>query len=142
MIHEKMTTKKPHHGRNVKRLREVLGVKQETLAISLGVSQQAVSKIEEKEVIDEEMLEQISKALKVPVDTIKNFSEEAAVFNIQNNYDGSTIQSSPVSAYQCNFNPLDKYVEAMEENKKLYEALMKEKEEKIALLERMLKERK
>lgn len=30
----------------------------------------------------------------------------------------------------------------MEENKKLYEALMKEKEEKIALLERMLKERK
>lgn len=83
MIHEKMTTKKPHHGKNVKRIREVLGVKQEALAASLGVSQQSVSKIEEREVIEEELLEQISKALKVPVDTIKSFNEEAAVFNIQ-----------------------------------------------------------
>ena len=34
--------------------------------------------------------------------------------------------------------PFDKYIEKIEENKNLYEALLKEKGEKIALLERML----
>lgn len=34
--------------------------------------------------------------------------------------------------------PVDKLFETMEENKKLYEALIKEKNEKIALLERFL----
>jgi len=40
--------------------------------------------------------------------------------------------------YNCHFNPIDKWVEAMEENKKLYEALLKSEREKIALLEKVL----
>jgi len=36
------------------------------------------------------------------------------------------------------FNPLDKYIEQIEENKKSYQAPLKEKDEKIALLEKML----
>jgi len=84
------------------------------------------------------LLEQIAKVLKVPAEAIKNFDEEAAVSYITTFNDNSKGDFN----YQCNFNPLDKYVEAMEENKKLYIALLKEKDEKIALMEKMLGEKK
>lgn len=44
-------TKEPalHLGRRVERLREIVGMKQETLAQALGVSQQAISKMEQSE---------------------------------------------------------------------------------------------
>lgn len=133
---------KVHQGRAVKRIREMLQVKQETLATELGISQQSVSLLETKETIDPETLEQIAKTLKVPVEAIKNFNEEAAIYNIQNNYEGSTINSSPVNAMHCTFNPLDKYVEVVEKNEKLYEALLKSEREKIALLEKILGDKK
>jgi hypothetical protein len=41
-----------------------------------------------------------------------------------------------------NFNPIDKWIEVVEENKKLYERLLKEKDEKIALLEKAIEREK
>jgi transcriptional regulator with XRE-family HTH domain len=131
---------KVHQGRAVKRIREILQVKQETLANELGISQQSVSLLETKETIDPETLEQIAKTLKVPVEAIKNFNEEAAIYNIQNNYDNANPNYS-FNNY-CTFNPLEKYVEAVEKNEKLYEALLKSEREKNALLEKMLGEKK
>lgn len=130
------------------RLRELQGMKQETLASLLGISQQAVSKMEGSENIDEEKLTDVARALKMSPETIKNFNEEKAIYNIQNNYKGSH-NSGPNGAYQCTFNPLDEYRKEVqenkrlsEENKKLYEALLKAEREKTALLERLLGERK
>src|SRR5665647_58781 len=114
-----------HEGRNVKRIREILGIKQDTLAASLGLSQQAISQLEQKEALDKDILEKIASVLKVPVEAIKNFDEEKAIYNIQNNYDNSTSNVN----YQ--FNAVDKIVE-------LYEALIKSEKEKVTLLERML----
>jgi transcriptional regulator with XRE-family HTH domain len=131
---------KVHQGRAVKRIREILQVKQETLASELGISQQSVSLLETKETIDPETLEQIAKTLKVPVEAIKNFNEEAAIYNIQNNYDNANPNYS-FNNY-CTFNPLEKYVETVEKNEKLYEALLKSEREKIALLEKMMGEKK
>lgn len=131
---------KVHQGRAVKRIREILQVKQETLASELGISQQSVSLLETKETIDPETLEQIAKTLKVPVEAIKNFNEEAAIYNIQNNYDNANPNYS-FNNY-CTFNPLEKFVETVEKNEKLYEALLKSEREKIALLEKMLNEKK
>lgn len=65
-----------HEGRNVKRIREMLGVKQEALVMDLGISQQAVSALEQKEALDKEMLEKIANALKVTPEAIKSFSED------------------------------------------------------------------
>ena len=47
--------KKIHHGRNIKRFRELFGLKQEALAIDLGSdwSQKKVSRLEENEVVDD-----------------------------------------------------------------------------------------
>lgn len=132
-----------HEGRNVKRIREMFGIKQEALALDLGISQQAVSALEQKEALDKEMLEKIAKALKVTPEAIKNFNEENAIYNIQHNYEGSNAHANNVSVinHNCNFNPLEKYVEQVEENKRLYEALLKSEREKVALLEKLLEEK-
>jgi transcriptional regulator with XRE-family HTH domain len=131
---------KIHQGRAVKRMREILQVKQETLAIELGISQQSVSLLETKEMIDPETLEQIAKTLKVPVEAIKNFNEEAAVNIIANTFQDESVAYA--HNYKCTFNPLDKYVETVEKNEKLYEALLKSEREKIALLEKLLSTKK
>jgi transcriptional regulator with XRE-family HTH domain len=129
-------TKTVHQGRNVKRIREILGIKQEALASDLGITQQAISQLEQKEALDKEMLERIAAVLKVPVNAIENFDEQAAIVYFNTFNDNSFSNSNGTfSAHQCTFNPFDKVVE-------LYEALLKSEREKIALLERMLNERK
>lgn len=117
----------------------MLGIKQEALAFDLGEdwNQRKVSLLEQKEVIDPETLQQLATLLKVPVEAIKNFDAEAAVSYINTFNDNSKGDFN----YQCNFNPLDKYVEAVEKTERLYEALLKSEREKIALLEKMLQEK-
>lgn len=136
-------TKNIHQGRNVKRFREMLGIKQEGLAYELGEdwTQKRVSLLEQKETIEQDILDQVAKILKVPADAIKNFDEETAINNIQNNYDNSIVHAGPTVNYNCTFNPLDKWVEALEENKKLYERLLKSEQEKNELLQRLLNNR-
>ena len=124
-----------HQGRNVKRFREMLGIKQEALALELGDdwNQRKISLLEQKETIESELLEQIAKVLKVPTEAIRNFDEEAAIVNIQNNYEGSTLNHSANYQYnyQPSFNPIDKIVE-------LYEALVKSEREKTDLMQKIL----
>lgn len=132
-----------HQGRNVKRFREMLGIKQEALALDLGDdwNQKKISLLEQKEVIDPELLQQIADLLKVPADAIKNFDEEAAV-NYFNTFNDNSVSHVIGNYGTYNFNPIDKLVDALDDNKKLYEALLKSEREKIALLEKMLGERK
>ncbi|MEO3402389.1 helix-turn-helix transcriptional regulator [Mucilaginibacter sp. CAU 1740] len=129
-------SKNIHHGRNIKRFREMLGLKQEALAIELGDdwSQRRVSLLEAKETIEDEILAQIAAILRVPVEAIKNFDEEKAIYNIQNNYEGSNNQGAQSSYSTFNFNPIDKLIELFEENKQLYERLLASEREKVELL--------
>jgi transcriptional regulator with XRE-family HTH domain len=132
-----MTEKTIHEGRNVKRIREILGIKQDALAIDLGLSQQAISALEQKEKIDEKLLNDVSKVLKVPIEAIKNMTDDSAA-NFINTFNDQSINNGPLGNFQCTFNPLEKYVEAMEENKKLYERLLQTEREKVALLEKVM----
>jgi transcriptional regulator with XRE-family HTH domain len=129
-----MTEKIIHEGRNVKRIREILGIKQDTLATELGLSQQAISALEQKEALDKDMLEKVAKALKVPTEAIKNFSDETAINIIANTFHDHAVNMN----YQCTINPFEKYIEAMEENKRLYERLLQTEREKVALLEKIV----
>ena len=129
---------KIHHGRNIKRFREMMGIKQEALAFELGEdwSQKKVSLLEQKEEVEEELLKQVAEILKVPAEAIKSFSEEHAI-----NIISSTLHDNAGSINnQCslNFNPIDKWVEALEENKKLYERLLESEREKVEIMKRML----
>lgn len=129
-----------HEGRNIKRIREILGVKQEALAIDLGLSQQAVSLLEQRETLDIPTLEKVSKSLNVPVEAIKNFDEQAAVCNIQNNYEGTSNNYSGL--YHCDINPIDKIVQLHNEKMELYERMLKEKDIMIQKLEMLLEKNK
>ena len=123
-----------HHGRNVKRIREILGIKQDFLATSLGLSQQAISQLEQKEALDTTALQKISKVLGVSEEAIKNFTEAAAVTIVS-----STLHDNSGSVnYFPTFNPVDKWLEAIEENKKLYERLLQSEREKNELLKNLL----
>jgi len=107
----------------------MLGIKQEALAFSLGEdwNQKKVSLLEAKEVIEDKLLEEVAKELKVPVEAIRNFDEEAAI-----NIIGNTVSDhSAVFNYYPSFNPIDKIIE-------LYDEVLKVEREKIALLEKIL----
>jgi transcriptional regulator with XRE-family HTH domain len=126
-----------HIGRKIGRIREMKGIKQEALAIELGVSQQTVSNIEKSSKVEDEVLEKIAKALGVTGDAIRNFSEEA-VTNYFNTFNQSVSSSNFGHNNTCTFNPLDKLVELFEENKKLYERLLDSEREKVELLKKKI----
>lgn len=131
-----------HQGRNIKRFREMLGIKQEALANELGDdwNQRKISLLEQKEVIDDPLLQQIAAILKVPVEAIKNFDEDAAIFNIQNNYEGSNASATHINTNNnhCTINYADRWIEAIDEIKKLYERLLIAEKEKMDLLKQLL----
>ena len=119
------------------------GIKQEALALQPGDdrSQRKISLLEQKESIDAPLLQQLAGPLKIPIEAIRNFDEEAAIINIQNNYEGAKPTTGPIGNVEvqnneCNLNPPDKLMEVMDENKKLYEELLKATDEHITLLER------
>lgn len=118
-----------HVGQNLQRIRIYLGVKQDALATDTGISQQAISKIEQQADIEDETLKQLAEALGVSPELIKNFDEEKAVYNINShNYREATINDggSAIAAAQV-FNPIEKIVE-------LYERLLQSEREKNELL--------
>jgi len=132
------TTKKIHEGRNVKRFREMLGIKQDALAADLGDdwNQQKVSLLEQKETIDPALLQQISSALKIPAEAIQNFDEEQAVNIIANTFDNGAIGYNRAEIQ--NFNPVDKLIQLHEEKIALYERMLKEKDEMMERLEKLI----
>jgi transcriptional regulator with XRE-family HTH domain len=128
------TITKPNHiGRKISRIRELRDMKQEALAQALGTNQQAISAIENSEILDEEKLVEIAKALGVSVEAIKNFSEEGVInyFNTFNESHGNYFASNNNT---CTFNPLDKVIE-------LYERLVQSEKEKVEYLEKIIKEK-
>ncbi len=134
-----------HQGRNLKRFREMLNLKQEAIAWELGEdwNQQKVSLLEQKETIDRPILDQLAAILKIPAEAIQNFDEENAVNVIANTFNKEAMIGSSVIA-TVNNNPLDKLMQLHEEKMALYERMLKgyeqmlkEKDEMIARIERL-----
>jgi len=83
-------------------------------------------------VIEEPLLGQVDSVLKVPVEAIKNFDEEAAINIVSNTFhDFKDNAIASAMNYQCSFNPIDKIVE-------LYEKLVASEKEKTELLKKMM----
>ncbi|AQX50806.1 MULTISPECIES: helix-turn-helix domain-containing protein [Elizabethkingia] len=130
---------KIHQGRNVKRFREMLGIKQEALAFDIGGdwNQKKVSLLEQKEVIEDSLLQQIAEVLKIPVEAIQNFDEEQAVNIISNTFDnGAFLNMGHTPTF--NINPIEEIKKLHEEKMELYERMLKEKDEMMARLEKLI----
>lgn len=131
---------KIHHGHNIKRLREMLGMKQEAIALELGITQQAISGLEQKELIDDETLDRIARIMNIPADAIKNMTDEATI-NYINTFNDTVTNNNgfPFSYnYNCDFDPIEKIVNLYEEKVKLYERIIELEKEKNSLLEKLL----
>jgi len=133
---------KIHEGRNVKRFREMLGIKQDALAAELGDdwNQRKISLLEQKETIEAPLLQQISAALKIPVEAIQNFDEEQAV-NIISNTFGDNAFGNSFNNGTMNFHPIEKLVQLHEEKIALYERMLKEKEDMMVRLEKLIEKK-
>lgn len=125
---ETANKRKRHIGKNISRIRGLRGIKQESLAMDLGLSQSEVSIIENSDSIEEELLSQIANILNVTPEIIEKFDENLAVFNINNSIENTTITESSQGIHQI-FNPLDQVVE-------LYERLLASEKEKLELLKK------
>ena len=151
------TTPKAHLGRNVRRVRDMIGVSQEALAEKLGKewSQKRVSLLEGREEIEDELLSDVAKALEVPVSFIRQFDTERIICNVQNNYDGSNQGASvthTTTNNNCTINSIEELRDSYKKMEDLSEkvineqglrielqaALLKEKDEKIAMMQKML----
>jgi len=127
---------KIHQGRNVKRFREMLGIKQEALALDLGDdwNQKKVSLLEQKETIEDPLLQKISEVLKIPVEAFQNFDEEQAINIISSNF-----HDNATGVIVNNYNPIDKIIQLHEEKIALYERMLKEKDDMMTRLEELIK---
>jgi transcriptional regulator with XRE-family HTH domain len=110
----------------------MMGIKQEVLAAELGEdwNQKRISLLEQKEEIEPEILQKVSNILKIPVEALQHFQEEAAVQIISNTFTDFKDNASGIN-YRCDlhFNPIDKVVE-------LYERLLASEREKNELLKK------
>jgi transcriptional regulator with XRE-family HTH domain len=111
-------------------------VKQEDLAERLQLSQQSISKLENKEDLDGDTLKKVANALNIPEDVIKNFTDEGAVHIVSNTFSGN--YSSLYNNSTIN-NPIERIVQLYDEKVELYERMLKSEQEKVALLEELLK---
>jgi transcriptional regulator with XRE-family HTH domain len=68
-----------HIGKNIQTIRELLGIKQETLASILKLSQQTVSKIEQSQNLQDHSVERVAKAMGVNVELILNFNAQRII---------------------------------------------------------------
>jgi len=124
---------KIHQGRNIKRFREMLGIKQEALAYELGEewNQKKISLLEQKEEVDTPLLEQISQVLHIPVEAFQNFDEEQAVNVIANTFNERSFENAFANNCTFNFNPIEKMIE-------LYERMLAQQKEMIEKLEKLV----
>lgn len=104
-------------------------------------SQQNVAHTEQSETLEDDKLERVAKVLGVSIEEIEGFSEEAIFNNIHNNYEGSTIKAGPTVNHHCIFNPLEKFVKSLEENKKLHERMVQAEKDKVSYLKKFINKR-
>lgn len=66
-----------HHGKNIRTIRQLQGIKQELFALKMGIAQQNVSRMESQKTLPHNKLSLAAKILGVSVETIETFDAKA-----------------------------------------------------------------
>ncbi|HBX19050.1 MAG TPA: transcriptional regulator [Porphyromonadaceae bacterium] len=145
---KEQTVKNTHHGHAIKRFRRTLGIKQETLASEMGLSQALISTYEQRKVLNDDVIEHFAKALNVDPNLIKELEEDPVTFIIENNTfeKGSVSNITSYSDFKNEnfnntYNPIEQILELNKEKTILYERMLELEKEKNALLEKLLKDK-
>ena len=117
-----------HLGRKIERVRRLRGLTQTELGNALGISKQAVSKMEQTEQMDDERIKEVAKALGVTEEGLKSFHEEHVLYNTINFYENCGVNSASINAHTeadtINNYPLEKTIE-------MFEKLLEKEREKF-----------
>ena len=107
-------TNSSHLGRKIERIRRLRGMTQTDLGELLGVTKQAISKMEQAEKIDDEKLKQVATALGV--------TEETVLYYTSNFYENCHVSASNIGpiTHVENLNHF-----SMDQAVKLFEELLK-----------------
>lgn len=116
-----------HLGRKIERIRRLRGMTQTDLGDALGISKQAVSKLEQTEKIDNERIKTIAEALGVTEEGLKKYNEESILYYTYNFYENSGVTAASIGAHNIetlnNF-PIEKTIE-------MFEKLLQKEREKF-----------
>ena len=112
--------------KNIKAIRKNKGISHEAMAVNLGISQAAYTKLESGETkLTVDRLYKIAEILEIQVEDLLNAEEKGFHQEICNNKTITTISQQHVeNLYQ--------------DNKEVYEMLIKSKDEQIALLQELI----
>lgn len=106
-----------HIGRKIERIRRLRGMTQTELGDALGITKQAVSKMEQTEKIEDEKLKHVADALGVTEEGLKKFHEESVLYYTYNFYENSGVTAASIGANNIevlnNF-PIEKTIEIFE----------------------------
>lgn len=132
--------KNTHHGHAIKRLRNAMGIKQDALAIDMGISQGQISAYEQRKDIDDDTIKKFAKVLNVAPELIKELEEDPVTVIIENNTleNGNIVAGNNIENF--NPDPVDRIIELAKEKTALYERMLELEKEKNALLEKLLRE--
>lgn len=95
-----------HIGHNIKRIREIQGIKQEAFGqlCRNKYSQQRISDFENMVALDEPLLEELASALGVTPEFVKSFKDENVIYNIQHSHTFNDHSTNSSQHMQPTFN--------------------------------------
>lgn len=117
-----------HIGRKIERVRRLRGMTQTELGDLLGVTKQAVSKMEQTEKVDDEKIKQVAEVLGVTEEGLKRFTEETVLYYTNNFYENCNVSASNIGPI-TNVENLNHF--SLEQAVKLFEELLKIEREKF-----------
>lgn len=148
-LEKKETSSHIHHGRNVKRLRQMALLSQKQLGERAGLTQQAVCLYEQKEKIEEDIRQRLAKGLGVSVDLINEMEEdrplayyiENITFSGNTNSENDIIRNSTGQTTNIHESPtltamIDKLEKSYEASRQQYETSLNAYKEMIELLKK------
>lgn len=91
---KEIAEKKAHHGTNIKYARIFKNVTQQDLADRVNLQQSDISKLENSDTIDDEILQTIALALDMPLEFFKSFDADTLVKSYINTSNGNEGQVS------------------------------------------------
>src|SRR5690606_23603869 len=99
----------------VEKVRKLRGWTQSDLGDRMGITKQAVSKLEQSKNISDEKLMEVAQALEVTFEGLRDFSEEKVLYNTNNFYENSGVTATNIAAnIETVNNPLKETIEMFE----------------------------